>query len=82
MKKNLLIIFLILVSMKAFSQENMFTVSGGYSFSNIEAKDIKGTGWRINGLYELNPNGRQFCTWIFIRLYKTFCIRRCWFTNH
>jgi hypothetical protein len=60
MKKTILIAFLILFSMRAFSQENMFTISGGYSFSNIQSKDIKGTGWRINGLYELNPMGGKF----------------------
>ena len=60
MKKNILIICLILLSMKAISQENAFTLSGGYSFSNLEAKDIKGTGWRINGLYELNPMSGNF----------------------
>ena len=32
MKKNILITFLILVSLKALSQENMVTISGGYSF--------------------------------------------------
>ena len=60
MKKNILITFLILLSMKALSQENMVTLSGGYSFANIEDTDIKGTGWRINGLYELNPMGGKF----------------------
>jgi hypothetical protein len=57
MKKNILITFLILVSIKAISQENMVTISGGYSFANIEDTDAKGTGWRINGLYEMNPMG-------------------------
>ncbi len=57
MKKNILITFLILVSIKAISQENMVTLSGGYSFANIEDTDVKGTGWRINGLYEMNPMG-------------------------
>ena len=57
MKKNILIAFLILVSVKAISQENMVTISGGYSFANIEDTDVKGTGWRINGLYEFNPSG-------------------------
>ena len=57
MKKNILITFLILVSIKAISQENMLTLSGGYSFANIEDTDVKGTGWRINGLYEMNPMG-------------------------
>jgi hypothetical protein len=60
MKKNILIICLILLSMKALSQENAFTISGGYSFANIEDTDVKGTGWRINGLYELVPMGGKF----------------------
>jgi hypothetical protein len=46
--------------MKAISQENMVTLSGGYSFATIEDTDIKGTGFRINGLYEFNPNGGMF----------------------
>jgi hypothetical protein len=60
MKKNILIIFLILLSLKVLSQENMITLSGGYSFANIEDTDEKGTGWRINGLYEFNTNGGMF----------------------
>jgi opacity protein-like surface antigen len=60
MKKQILFSFLILISMKSFSQENMVTISGGYSFANIEDADEKGTGWRINGLYEFNPNGGIF----------------------
>jgi hypothetical protein len=59
MKKNILITFLLILAMKAFSQENMFTISGGYSFANIEDSDNKGTGWRINGLYEFNPLGSK-----------------------
>jgi hypothetical protein len=38
----------------------MITLSGGYSFANIEDTDIKATGFRINGLYEFNPNGGMF----------------------
>jgi hypothetical protein len=49
-----------LLSLKALAQENMVTVSGGYSFANIEDSDTKGTGWRINGLYEMNPMGGKF----------------------
>jgi hypothetical protein len=59
MKKQIFILFLILVSFKALSQENMVTISGGYSFANIEDSDNKGTGWRINGLYEFNPLGSK-----------------------
>jgi hypothetical protein len=60
MKRNLLIGFLILLSFKALSQENMLTIGGGYSFANFEDSDNKGTGWRINGLYEMNPMSGNF----------------------
>lgn len=55
MKKNIFTTILILLSMQVISQENMATLSGGYSFANIEDTDVKGTGWRLNGLYEFNP---------------------------
>jgi hypothetical protein len=51
---------LILISMQAISQESMVTLGGGYAFSNIEDTDIKGTGWRVNGVYEFNPMGGIF----------------------
>ena len=58
MKRNLLIISMVFCAVTtAWGQENMFTVSGGYSFANIEDSDDKATGWRINGLYEYNPAG-------------------------
>lgn len=60
MKKHIIVLFLILLSLKAYSQENIVTISGGYSFANIEDSDTKATGWRINGLYELNPMGGRF----------------------
>jgi len=60
MKKSIFIACLILFSIKGFSQENMVTVSGGYSFANIEDSDDKGTGWRINASYEFNPNAGMF----------------------
>ena len=60
MKRNIFLAVLVLLSMKAISQENMVTLSGGYSFANIEDIDEKGTGWRINGLYEFNPWGGIF----------------------
>jgi hypothetical protein len=58
MKKHILILCLILLSLKAFSQENMGILSGGYTSSNIEDTDINGTGWRINGFCAFNPEGR------------------------
>ena len=57
MKRNILAILLIIISVKALSQENTIILSGGYSFANIEDTDVKGTGFRINGLYEFNPGG-------------------------
>jgi hypothetical protein len=59
MKKTIVIVFLILLTMKALSQENMVTLSGGYSFADIENSSTKGTGWRISGLYEFNPMGSK-----------------------
>jgi hypothetical protein len=57
MKKLWSIIVLSCITFYAFSQENMISVSGGYSFANIENTDLKPTGWRINGAYEYNPAG-------------------------
>lgn len=57
MKRNLFIVTLVLCAVTAWGQENLFSVSGGYSFANIEDSDDKATGWRINGLYEYNPAG-------------------------
>lgn len=57
MKKNFILIGMIISSMGAMSQESMITLSGGYSFANIEDSQDKGTGWRINGSYEFNPTG-------------------------
>jgi hypothetical protein len=60
MKRNILITVFVMVSLQAFSQQNVFTLSGGYSFATIEDTDIKGTGYRINGLIEFNPNEGKF----------------------
>jgi hypothetical protein len=53
--KPLMIIVLALFSITAWSQENRFTLSGGYAFANVEEVDVNTTGFRINGLYEYNP---------------------------
>jgi hypothetical protein len=34
----------------------MVTLSGGYSWANLDEIDAKATGFRINGLFEYNPN--------------------------
>jgi len=49
-----------LISLKLSAQENAFTISGGYSFANIEDSEEQGTGFRINGLYEYIPQGGNF----------------------
>ena len=41
----------------AWSQENMATISGGYAFANMEGTDTDASGFRVNGVYEFNPNG-------------------------
>jgi hypothetical protein len=57
MKKYILFLFLALLSLQAISQENMLTISSGYSFATIEDTNIKGTGWNLRGTYEFNPGG-------------------------
>jgi len=56
MKKNVLIVIILFFAATAWAQENMFTLSGGYAFANLESSDADATGFRINGLYEFNPN--------------------------
>lgn len=71
MKKQILFIILILVSMKVLSQENNITLSGGYVFANIEEVDQNATGFRINGLYEFNPAGGKFAHGISVGFIQT-----------
>lgn len=56
MKKNLFIILLMLVSATAWSQESAFTLSGGWASASPENSSSSASGYRINGLYEFNPN--------------------------
>lgn len=55
MKNIVFVAVLMLMTLCATAQESIFTLSGGYAFANIEDSDDKGTGFRINGLYEFNP---------------------------
>jgi hypothetical protein len=57
MKKICFILVLNCLALYGYSQENLITVSGGYSFANVEDTEIKPNGWRINGSYEFNPTG-------------------------
>jgi len=55
MKNYLILAAFTLLSLTAWSQENRFTMSGGYAFANVEEVDTDVTGFRINGLYEYVP---------------------------
>jgi hypothetical protein len=56
MKKTLILLAFISCTAVLAGQENMFSLSGGYSFCNVEDIDVNSNGWRINGLYEFNPH--------------------------
>jgi len=57
MKRTLFILSLVfLAGTVAWSQESLVTLSGGYAWSNMEEAESNATGYRINGLYEFNPN--------------------------
>ena len=60
MKRTILILALISLTTFAWSQENMFSISGGYAFANVEDFEDQATGWRINGVYEFNPQSGRF----------------------
>jgi hypothetical protein len=56
MKKGLLIFALVFTTVAVWAQENSFTLSGGYVFSNLEETDSGANGYRFNATYEFNPN--------------------------
>ena len=67
MKKVLITMSLVVLTIVAFSQNNAVIINGGYSWVNVDASEIKetdpnvtGTGWRINGEYAWNPNDGSF----------------------
>jgi len=60
MKNKLLFIVMLFCSFGAMAQEKSLTLSGGYVFTNIEDSDTDADGFRINGLFELNPQGGRF----------------------
>ena len=55
MRKRLLLATLMIIALIINAQENSFTVSGGYVFSNLEETETNAEGYRINGVYEFNP---------------------------
>jgi len=60
MKRRLLILALVLSSVAVWAQENSFTFSGGYVFTNLEETDNSANGFRLNGNYEFNANQGMF----------------------
>ena len=61
MKRILIITFLLSLMLNAaWSQENMLTLTGGYAWASLEESDSSPTGFRINGIYEFNPNEGNF----------------------
>jgi len=60
LKKYFVFGLLILLSVNVLAQENRFTLSSGYASANIEDTDLKGTGWKINAIYEFNPMSEKF----------------------
>lgn len=55
MKKTFILLLLTCLGGIALAQENIVTITGGYSFGKPEDSDLSLTGWRINGTYEFNP---------------------------
>jgi hypothetical protein len=60
MKKIALILVTMFAVFTVKAQQNMFTLSGGYVFANLEDADANANGWRINGLWEFNPLEGKF----------------------
>ncbi len=56
MKRTVLLLMLTVFSYVAWSQENAFTISGGYAFAALDEAETDLSGYRINGLYEFYPN--------------------------
>jgi hypothetical protein len=60
MKKAILILSVLFFSVGTRAQENSLTLSGGYVFTNIEESDIDASGYRINALFDFNPQQGMF----------------------
>lgn len=57
MKRVLLIFTIVFFSSSlVWAQENILTITGGPAWINPEEMDENGSGYRINGTYEFNPN--------------------------
>jgi hypothetical protein len=59
MKKILITLSLVFCVAAVYTQNNAIFLTGGYAFADVDANeisqddpDLKGTGWRINGVWE------------------------------
>lgn len=57
MKNLFLVLALAALTFTGWTQENMVSLSYGFEWANFDVTDEQGSGWRINGVYEFNPNG-------------------------
>lgn len=55
MKRIVFVITLSLASLFVFAQESSVTIGGGYSFVKVEDINSNATGFRVNALFEFNP---------------------------
>jgi hypothetical protein len=55
MRKIIVCAFFLLASAGAYCQHTYFTLSSGYTNANVQDGSKKGTGYRINTSYEINP---------------------------
>jgi len=60
MKRKILTLALVMFSVTIWAQENMFSITGGYVFTNVEEADANANGFRINGIFEFNPAAGQW----------------------
>ena len=60
MKKTILILSVLFFSINLRAQENSLTLSGGYVFTNIEDRENDASGYRINALFDFNPQQGMF----------------------
>jgi hypothetical protein len=71
MKQLLMMLSILVYSVTAWSQQNILSISGGYVFTNVSETDVKATGWRINGVYEFNPQEGLISRSISFGLFRT-----------
>jgi hypothetical protein len=60
MKNTLIIIVILFCSFGVRAQERSVALSGGYVFANIDETDVNADGFRLNGLFDFNPQGGKF----------------------